>query len=151
MIISHPWTTWFFFKIQPFLFWKHTFKSEMLMWLHQRFKMVHFILEGNKVRRSGARRRRSKWAVGFGSVGEKKGGKKEERMSEQKGGVRAQQGLTVPHCAQAWPVNTLGPLSALSRWTFISRGSAHQGQSSEDNSMSPNPKMSVKTIYGTVS
>lgn len=31
-------------------------------------------------------------------------------------------------------------LSARSRWSFISRGSAQREQSSQDNSMSPNPK-----------
>lgn len=45
--------------------------------------MGHFILEGNKVRSSRARRRRSKWAVGFGSVGEKKKKKRNAWMSKR--------------------------------------------------------------------
>lgn len=76
--------------------------------------LFYFILEVKKVGHEEGEVR---------SVGKKK--KKEKRLSEQKE-VRAQQGLTVPHCAQAWPVNTLGPLSALRRWSFISQGSAHQ-------------------------
>lgn len=107
MIISHPWTTWFFLKYNLSYFGSTPLNLKCSCGYIRDLKW--YILFWRETKWEGVGQEEGKWAVGFGSVGEKKGGKKEERMSEQKGGLEHN---------RAWLCHTVHRHDLLTHWAL---------------------------------